>query len=324
MRLLAPLGLAATLGMGTLPAFAQTMPSTTASCSTVDFQLANPAPGARVELGSNVIQGVAMDTSAPSGSSGIDRIDFFLGNRDQGGLSIGTAVPGMTPGPFGPGSFQTTITMPNLVGGHDLFAYAHDSVTGQESVISEPIALGEDASKAFVTQPPDTVNETCTGMAGATTTAVTSPSTTTTATMPSTTTTATMPSTTTTTTPSTTTTTPSTTTAEVAPSGSTVSLDVGNPSTGDTIHAGGFVIQGVAMDRSATSGNGIDRIDIFLDNRDEGGMFLGQAGFSQTNMWTATVTLPNNQLGLHTLWFYAHSSVNGQETTVSIPVTIAQ
>ena len=32
--------------------------------------------------------------------------------------------------------------MPNLVGGHDLFAYAHDSVTDQESVISEQIALG--------------------------------------------------------------------------------------------------------------------------------------------------------------------------------------
>jgi hypothetical protein len=33
--------------------------------------------------------------------------------------------------------------------------------------------------------------------------------------------------------------------------------------------------------------------------------------------------LPNNQLGLHTLSFYAHSTVNGQETLVSVPVTVA-
>src|SRR5438270_10867742 len=151
LRFVAPLGLAATLAAGSSSAFAQTAPSSTTSttgdCSSINFQLANPAPGSRVELGNDVIQGVAMDTRAPAGSAGIDRVNFFLGNRDEGGISIGTAVPGMVPGPFGPGSFQTTVTMPNLVGGHDLFAYAHDSVTDQESVISEQIALGEDVNK---------------------------------------------------------------------------------------------------------------------------------------------------------------------------------
>ena len=41
------------------------------------------------------------------------------------------------------------------------------------------------------------------------------------------------------------------------------------------------------------------------------------------NNWPATVTLPSNQTGLHTLSFYAHSSVTGQQMLVSVPVTIA-
>src|SRR5690349_4891245 len=99
LRVLGPLGAAATLGLGTLPALAQTAPSSTTSsdCSSIDFQLANPAPGSRVEVGNNVLQGVALDPRAPSGSLGIDHIDFFLDNRDQGGISLGTLVPGSAP-----------------------------------------------------------------------------------------------------------------------------------------------------------------------------------------------------------------------------------
>src|SRR5262249_49900282 len=163
-----------------------------------------------------------------------------------------------------------------LVGGHDLFAYAHDSVTGQESVVSVPISLGEDPNKAFITPPATTVTETCTPTSGvpATTTA---PTTTTTA----------LATTTTTTTP----TAPATTTT----SASSVTLDVGNPSPGATIHAGGYVIEGVAFDRESQSGSGIDRIDIFLDNQDDGGMMLGQANFGQNNTWSATISIPSNQ-----------------------------
>src|SRR5947209_2397161 len=91
LRTLGPLTVAAGLALGALPAFAQTAPTTPSNgdCATIHFELANPSPGARVELGNNVIQGIAMDTRAPSGSSGIDRVDFFLDNRDQGGINIG-------------------------------------------------------------------------------------------------------------------------------------------------------------------------------------------------------------------------------------------
>jgi len=100
-------------------------------------------------------------------------------------------------------------------------------------------------------------------------------------------------------------------------------VDVSNPSPGDTIHAGGYVIDGVAFDKAAQSGSGVDRIEIFLDSRDSGGMFLTQATPGADNTWHAIVPLPTNQTGQHTLFFYAHSSVTGQEAVVSIPVTIA-
>jgi len=305
VRVFGALSVAATLGFGTLPAFAQTTPTTTGGCSTIDFQLANPSPGTRVEVGNNIIQGVAMATNAPGGANGIDRVDFFLGSRDEGGLNVGSAVPGMTAGPFGPGSFSATVSFPdNNTGGNDLVAYAHSAVTGQQSVISVPISIGEDTSKAFVTVPTD-VQTMCIGSAAGTASPGITPV--------SPTTSATTPASTTTTTTTTTATTPST---------QSIMIEVGNPSPGDTIKAGAYVMVGRAFDRNATSGSGIDRIEIFLDNRDQGGLFLGQAAMVNNNMWSATVNLPTNNTGLHTLTIYAHSAVSNAESSVEVPVTV--
>jgi hypothetical protein len=77
----------------------------------------------------------------------VDRIDFFLDNRSTGGRFVGTATPGPTP------AFQTTLSLPNQIGGHTLFVYARSAVTAQESVVSIPIAIGENPSKAFVVIP---------------------------------------------------------------------------------------------------------------------------------------------------------------------------
>jgi hypothetical protein len=305
LRLIGPVTAAAALGLGTLPALAQTTPTAPAAsdCSGIHFELANPSPGSMIAPGGIVLQGIAMDSRAQP-SIGVDRIDFFLDSRDQGGLSLGTAVPGMVPGPFGPNSFQTTVTIPNMTGGHDLFAYAHSSVSGAESVIALPVAVGEDPSKAGDLGA--TASETCTpgNTSGMTTppAAPISPSTPTSPTTPATTT---------------------TTTTVVAPSPATITVVAGNPSSGDTIHAGGYVIEGMAIDKAAQSGTGIDRVDIFLDSRDSGGTFLTEATPATNNMWRVIVPLPTNQTGLHTLYFYAHSSVSGQEAVVSIPVTIA-
>ncbi|HEY3060157.1 MAG TPA: hypothetical protein VGL99_14445 [Chloroflexota bacterium] len=325
LRVLGPLVAAAGLILASVPAFAQTATTTSSAatgCSDVHFELANPAPGAMLEPGGLVIEGIAMDTRATSGS-GIDRIDFFLGNRDEGGMSVGTAIPGATAGPFGNGSFHTVITLPNISGGGDLFGYAHSTVSNQESVVAVPVAIGQDPAVAGETSANGAVPSimlSCQGTAQTTTTPpsteVTTPATITT------------PSTTITTTPSTTT--PTTTT----PSSSTVTFEVANPAPGATILAGAYSIEGMAFDKSATQGMGIDRIDVFLDNRDAGGTFLGTAALGMNNPtqtadsqfansgFRLIVNLPRNQRGLHTLQFIAHSSVGGGETMMEVPVTI--
>ena len=292
-----------------LPAFAQAAPQP--DCSAIHFDLSNPAPGSRVEQGNFILSGVASDSRAQQGQ-GIDRVDFFLDDRDQGGLSLGTTVPsGIVGGPFGPNSFQATLLFPQQTGGHNLVAYAHSSVNGQTSILSVPIVVGEDPSKVNMQAGAATVAR-CQG--GTQTTSTTTATGATTPAQP-----APAPSTSTTTAPA-----PSTSTATApAPAGSasTIVVDVSNPNPGDTVKTGAIVLSGDAHDTAATSGPGIDRIDIFLDDRDSGGLFLGSAQLGPASFWQATVTLPNNQVGLHTLNFYTHSSVSGATTVTSVPIT---
>ena len=82
----------------------------------VHFDSANPSAGSFLNPGGLVVEGIALDSRATSGN-GIDRVDFFLGNRDEGGMSVGMAVPGATAGPFGTGSFHTIVELPKQAGG---------------------------------------------------------------------------------------------------------------------------------------------------------------------------------------------------------------
>lgn len=121
-------------------------------CPGIRVDLGNPSPGSRIEPGKFVVVGRAVDARAQQGS-GIARIDFFLDSRDAGGIFVGTTVPGQAPG-SAPTAFNTTLSLPKLIGGHQLVAYARSAVTSQEGLVSIPIALGEDPSKAFITIPP--------------------------------------------------------------------------------------------------------------------------------------------------------------------------
>ena len=68
LRLVGPLTVvAAALSISSLPAFAQSAPSM-ADCSAIHFNLSNPGPGSRVEEGTDVVQGVAMDSRATTGA----------------------------------------------------------------------------------------------------------------------------------------------------------------------------------------------------------------------------------------------------------------
>ena len=108
---------------------------------------------------------------------------------------------------------------------------------------------------------------------------------------------------------------------------------VANPTPGDSLVEGGLDIQGKAFDPLATpdQGTGIDRVQIFLEDRDRGGLHLADARLGFTNTaaapgsqfalagWDAIVNLTS---GTHTLFIYARSSVTGKETTLQVPIRV--
>jgi hypothetical protein len=114
------------------------------------LEIASPSPGAVVSTGDFVVAGSAFDPAATAGS-GISRVDLFLGDRDQGGLFLGSAIPGqdmlegLTPGTeTAATSFSATVTMPTaLIGGsRDFHAYAYSSLTGKATSVSMPVYIG--------------------------------------------------------------------------------------------------------------------------------------------------------------------------------------
>jgi hypothetical protein len=82
-------------------------------------------------------------------------------------------------------------------------------------------------------------------------------------------------------------------------------------------------MEGQAFDRAAKSGSGVDRVSVFVDDRDAGGQHIGDATLGQPvpNGFSATVDL-SKLTGEHTLFVYARSAVTGKETVVNFPVTI--
>ena len=100
-------------------------------------------------------------------------------------------------------------------------------------------------------------------------------------------------------------------------------LSVANPQPGDQLPRGRVVMQGQAFDRAASSGSGVDRVSIFLDDRDAGGQHVGDATLGQPGVTGFTVSADLSRAsGGHTLFVYAHSAVTGRETSVSFPITI--
>jgi hypothetical protein len=105
--------------------------------------------------------------------------------------------------------------------------------------------------------------------------------------------------------------------------GPSLVLSVGNPQPGDLLPRGRYVMQGQAFDRAASAGSGVDRVSVFVDDRDAGGQFVGDAVLAQPPATGFTLTADlSRSAGKHTLFVYARSSVTGHETVVSFPVVI--
>jgi len=110
-------------------------------------------------------------------------------------------------------------------------------------------------------------------------------------------------------------------------------LEVSNPSGGDSIHVGGYMMEGMAFDRAADEGAGIDHVEIFLDNRDTGGVLIGSGQMGAASpvpddpqlaeaAWSAQVNVPRNMIGPRTMFVYTMSAITGGELVVGIPITV--
>jgi hypothetical protein len=105
----------------------------------IHLELSNPQPNSTVLVGSTNVQGLAFDTAATMGT-GVDRVTLFLGNRDEGGMHLADATLVESPDAKH-GLFTATFDVPSDTGGHDLFVYAHSSISGHDTVMSVPIIV---------------------------------------------------------------------------------------------------------------------------------------------------------------------------------------
>ena len=130
--------------------YAQTAPPSetlVARCDLPVVDLFNPLPGDVLQPGSYLISGLALDPMAPGNTSGIDQVAFFLGDRDQGGASLGSVVPSTGQRQA---DFSVAVTLPGDNPGQpqQLEAFAHSSLTGKETEVSLPIMLGRNGAQA--------------------------------------------------------------------------------------------------------------------------------------------------------------------------------
>ncbi|HEY1293009.1 MAG TPA: hypothetical protein VGJ60_08025 [Chloroflexota bacterium] len=104
------------------------------------LRLANPSSGDFISRGKYVSFGVAFDPASANGP-GVDVVNYFLEPRDAGGEFVGSATPGELGGQLG--AFAALLDIPNSAsGGHNLVAYAHSTVNGQETAVSTPVFVG--------------------------------------------------------------------------------------------------------------------------------------------------------------------------------------
>jgi hypothetical protein len=106
------------------------------------LQLGNPNANDTLSRGPLVVTGIAYDRASTSGS-GVDQVEFFLDDREAGGVSLGgTTVPGAA-NPALPRVFNTVVHIPtNANGLHNFVAYARSALTGLETKVSVPVFIG--------------------------------------------------------------------------------------------------------------------------------------------------------------------------------------
>jgi hypothetical protein len=259
--------------------------------------LDNPSPGDAVPSGHYVVSGAAKVPGSGDTSSGISRIDFFLGTRDAGGPIVGSAMTGTGVG-GGVGSFQAVVFIPT-VNEQFFTAYAYAANSSGVTSVTVPVQVGPQTKVTGATPTPvpariitstGCVNAAAGAPAGATSAPVNAPA------------------------------------VAVQPVGAPVLL-LGNPNVGDVVSHGDYLISGIAYDPAAADSSGVDRVDFFLDNRDMGGQFLGSvipgvAIPEHPRAFSGSIFFPTNMSGAHNFVAYAHSRLSNKETLVSVPIYV--
>jgi hypothetical protein len=281
---------ALSLTLSALPAAAQT-----SGC--LQLQVDNPHPGDPLSQGKIEVGGRATDSAAQSGS-GVDRVQIFVDNRDLGGQQVGEADLSVPAG-ASPDLLASSISGPRFsvladlssadLGNHTLFVYAHSAVSGAEVVAGVPINIGATPLGTAGTlgsgQPPVTAaSPECQQPAAPVSTSNQTSS--------------------------------STTANTEATAQETISVVLDAPHPGAVLTPGRYEVSGRASSTTST----IDRVQIFLDNRDLGGFSLGEAQLSG-NRFHAIVDFPQNQFGLHSVFVYARST-SGKEGIATTGVNI--
>jgi hypothetical protein len=244
-----------------------------AAPSCIQLQVDNPHSGDPLSAGKYEVSGRATDSAAQSGS-GIDRIQAFLDSRDLGGSQIGETTQTQATG-----RFSLVVDFPSdSPGNHTLVVYARSAASATELTASVPINIGA--------TPVGTVG---TVAGGQPPTIATSPQC-----APSVQTNTSDPLS-------------SSTTATSPAPDETITVVLDAPHPGATLTPGKYEVSG----RATSTVGAIDRVQIFLDNRDLGGVGLGDAMLNG-NRFRLVVDFPP-QPGLHTVFVYARSATTQKE-----------
>jgi hypothetical protein len=285
--------LVSALSLTVLPAAAQT----SGGCLTL--QVDNPHPGDPLSQSKIEVGGRATDSAAQTGS-GIDRVQIFVDSRDLGGQQVGEADLNAPVG-ASPDIMASSITGARFsviadlssanLGNHTLFVYARSAGTGAEVVAGVPVNIGATplgtAGSLAGGQPPVTAaSPECQQPAAPVSTSNQ---------------------------------TSSSTTANTGTSADeTISVILDAPHPGAVLTPGAYEVSG----RVSSNTSPIDRVQLFLDNRDLGGVGLGDAQING-NRFHAIVNFPSNQFGLHSVFVYARSANSGKEGIATTGVNIS-
>jgi hypothetical protein len=108
-----------------------------------------------------------------------------------------------------------------------------------------------------------------------------------------------------------------------APSSACMQLEIANPSPGDMVPVGGYVIGGFALDPlvAADQGTGITGLQVFMDDPNQGGSAIGSV-VPTGKSFSLTVQIPSSSAGSPHALFVQATSISGRAGIVAIPVVV--